>query len=142
VRVGPLGRMWRAAGAWRRNARCGNGRELAALEKDVQFWNKRVLGAEQLAERCGRRTAGRFGLLGRGGKLCGGGGGALFGAAFLFDVLGAVGDFIVEGFDFAGQGKIVGIFGVGIEERVSFRFQGIAFFLPDAGDGDHGLPQE
>jgi hypothetical protein len=48
-------------------------------------------------------------LFGSGDEFGGGGSGALLGAAFLFDVLGAVGDFVVDGFDFAGEVEILRI---------------------------------
>jgi hypothetical protein len=74
-----------------------------------------------------------------GDEFAGGGGGALLGAAFLFDVLGAVGDFIIEGFDFSGEVKILRVFGVGGEERIPLGFQFVAFLFPDTGSSNHGF---
>ena len=74
-----------------------------------------------------------------GDEFAGGGGGALLGAAFLFDVLGAVGDFVVEILDFAGEVEILRVFGVGREERVPLGFQVVAFLLPNTGSSNHGL---
>jgi hypothetical protein len=55
-------------------------------------------------------------LLGRCDEFGGGGGGALLGAPFLFYVLGALGDFVIDRFDFPGKVKIFRIPCVGLEE--------------------------
>ncbi len=65
-----------------------------------------------------------------------GGGGAL-GAAFLFHVLGAIGDFVVDFFDFEREVKILGMLCVFFEERIAFGFQVVAFFLPGTGHSKH-----
>ena len=44
----------------------------------------------------------------------------MFGAAFLFDVLGEIGDLVVEVFDFAGEMDILRVSYVGFKESVSF----------------------
>ena len=55
-----------------------------------------------------------------GDEFAGGGGGALLGAAFLFDVLGKLGNLVVEVFDFASEMDILRVFCVGFKESVSF----------------------
>ena len=55
-------------------------------------------------------------LLGSGDEFAGGGGSALLGPRFLFDVRRALGNFVVDVLDFAGELKILGIFRVGREE--------------------------
>jgi hypothetical protein len=74
-----------------------------------------------------------------GDEFGGRGSGALLGAAFLFHVLGAFGDFVVEGFDFAGEVKVLRVLGVGFEQRVSLGLQIVAFLFPDTGYGNHGF---
>ena len=69
----------------------------------------------------------------------GGGSGTLLGAAFLFDVLGAVGDCVVDGFDFAGEVEILRISCVGLEQGVSLGFQVVAFLFPNTASSNHGL---
>jgi hypothetical protein len=64
----------------------------------------------------------------------GGRGGAL-GAAFLFDVHGAICDFVVDLFDFESEVKFLGMLGVFFEKRVTLRFQIVAFFLPNSDNG-------
>jgi hypothetical protein len=54
------------------------------------------------------------------------------GTAFLLDVLGAVGNFVVDLLDFEREVKLLGVLGVFFEERVAFGFQIVAFFLPDS----------
>ena len=83
----------------------------------------------------GRGHGGEF-LLRGGLKFPGGGGGAL-GAAFLFDVLGAIGNFVVEALDFQSETKILGMLCIFFEERIPLGFQIVAFFLPDTGFGEH-----
>lgn len=61
----------------------------------------------------------------------------MLGAAFLFDVLGAIGDFVVEAFDFQSETEILGMLCVFFEERIPLGFQIVAFFLPDTGFGEH-----
>ena len=77
-------------------------------------------------------------LLLSGDEFGGGGGGALLGAAFLFDVQGAVGDFVVEVFDFAGEVEILRVFSVSREERVPLGLQVVAFLFPNTGSSNHG----
>jgi len=48
-------------------------------------------------------------LLGSGDKFGGGGRGTLLRTSFLFDVLGAVGDFVIYGLDFPGEEKVLRI---------------------------------
>jgi hypothetical protein len=55
-----------------------------------------------------------------------------FRTAFLFDVLGAVGNFVVDLFDFEGEVKFLGMFRILFEERVALGLQVVAFFLPDS----------
>ncbi len=68
---------------------------------------RRQAAALQSARWRGRLVAATSGLLGSGDEFGGGGSGALLGPSFLFDVLGAVGNFVVEGFDFPGQVKVL-----------------------------------
>ena len=63
-------------------------------------------------------------------------GGAL-GAAFVFHVLGAIGDFIVDLLDFQSEMKFFRMFCVFLEKRISFSFQVVAFFLPDPCNCEH-----
>ena len=44
----------------------------------------------------------------------------MFGAAFLFDVLGKIGNLVVEVFDFASEMDILRVLCVGFKESVSF----------------------
>src|SRR5713101_4566298 len=78
-------------------------------------------------------------LLGGGDEFAGSGGGALLGASFLFDVRRAFGNFVIDVFNFAGEVKILGISGVGLEERVSPCFQVVTLFLPVTGNCLHGF---
>ena len=63
-------------------------------------------------------------------------GGAL-GAAFVFYVLCAIGDFIVDLFDFQSEMKFSRMLCIFLEKRISFRFQVVAFFLPDPCNCEH-----
>ena len=62
----------------------------------------------------------------------------MLGASFLFDVLGAVGDFVVDGFDFAGEVEILRVLGVGGEEPVSPGLQIVSLLFPNTSGGNHG----
>jgi len=46
-------------------------------------------------------------LVGSGDEFGSGRSGALLGTPFLFDVLGAVGDFVVEGLNFPSEGNVL-----------------------------------
>jgi hypothetical protein len=54
-------------------------------------------------------------------------------------VLGAIGDFVVDGFDFAGEVKILRVLCVRGEERVPSDFQVIVFLLPNTCSSNHGF---
>jgi hypothetical protein len=93
----------------------------------VQSWEEEVVknNVEALRSRL---------LLGSCVEFPGGRGGAL-GTAFLFDMLGAIGDFVVDFLDFECEVKFLGVLGVFFEKRVTPGFQIVAFFLPDSGNG-------
>jgi hypothetical protein len=78
-------------------------------------------------------------LLLSGDEFGDGGGGALLGAALLLDVLGAVGDFVIDGFDFAGEMDVLRVLCVGREQRVSLGFQVVAFLFPNTGSNNHRI---
>lgn len=61
----------------------------------------------------------------------------MFGSAFLFDVLGEIGDLVVQVFDFAGEMDILRVSGVRLEECVSFGFQIVAFLFPKTCGSNH-----
>jgi hypothetical protein len=54
-------------------------------------------------------------------------------------VLGAVGDFVIDVFDFAGEMKVLRILGVAFEEGVPLLFKVVAFLLPETGNCHHGV---
>jgi hypothetical protein len=62
-----------------------------------------------------------------------------FRSPFLFYVLGAVGNFVIDLFDFSREVKILRILCVRFEKGVPLRFQVVAFFLPYACSCHHGL---
>jgi len=59
-------------------------------------------------------------------------GGSALGTAFLLDVLGAIGNFVVDFFDFEREMKFLGMFCVLFEKRVALGLEVVAFFLPDS----------
>jgi hypothetical protein len=52
-------------------------------------------------------------------------------------VLGAIGNFVVDLFNFEGEVKFLGMLCVFFEKRVTFGFQVVAFFLPDTRNCQH-----
>ena len=60
-------------------------------------------------------------LLRGGGQLGGGGSGPLC-SSFLFYLLGELGNFVIDRFDFSSQVKILRVPGIGFEQRVPLGF--------------------
>ena len=55
----------------------------------------------------------------------------------MFHVLCAIGDFIIDLFDFQSEVKFLRMLCVFLEKRITFSFQIVAFFLPDPSNGEH-----
>ena len=55
----------------------------------------------------------------------------------MLHVLSAIGNFVIDLFDFEGEVKFFGVFCVFFEKRVTFGFQVVAFFFPDTSNSQH-----